>query len=353
MKKLLFFTFLVAFICCSGCSARGVADSQLREDLQPVLTEYLAEALRIDGTCIHDIEIVRSQKNDKQQTVYCDVSTSSNFYDLTLHLLLDYEYYDKGGWYLSSWEETDGMNYEIIQPDERLAKSILLQYLNRGDFCELSEDSMNLENSELTNDHKSAFYQFSINDKKDLFSFIGPVSLNLSINTEEPGQYWWSTGDDYDPTSIEKIPNIDGTWKAEWTHNWIDSSGETTESLDYALEVDIEDENVVDASLWVEGYCVKDWKSSYKTVYAEYSSDWPNLKCIYLDFDVDSILDNIDKSVPLPYYKVLFCFDPAESMYDLACLVRTDKRTLSSTLGTDATMPDIDSNNYISIHRIS
>ena len=90
MKKLLFFTFLVAFICCSGCSARGVADSQLREDLQPVLTEYLAEALRIDGTCIHDIEIVRSPKNDKQQTVYCDVSTSSNFYDLTLHLLLDY-----------------------------------------------------------------------------------------------------------------------------------------------------------------------------------------------------------------------------------------------------------------------
>ena len=91
-----------------------------------------------------------------------------------------------------------------------MAKSILLEYLNRGDFCELSEDSMNLENSELTNDHKSAFYQFSINDKKDLFSFIGPVSLNLSINTEEPGQYWWSTGDDYDPTSIEKIPNIDG-----------------------------------------------------------------------------------------------------------------------------------------------
>ena len=126
LKTVMFAILLSGLFCIlTACGApKPLQETQIKANLPDEVKSINIEAPYPDMDGIYEMDvksiaIEKRQTNDKSDVVYCTLELSSNLYHFTKHILLHYNYYDKGGWILDSWSYTaDSVSYIVILVSE-------------------------------------------------------------------------------------------------------------------------------------------------------------------------------------------------------------------------------------------
>lgn len=155
---------------------------------------------------INNFEIERQQNNEKNSIVFCKVSFGDLIYNYCKFLRLNYNYYDKGGWQLDSYEEYAQMEWSL----NSFPGTIKIDALSRAEerfeidaapsdyIADIVQQTEDLETATTTTSIK--VYEQHANG-----AYRGNYLLTYQFN----GETWTVTED---LSNIEFIWDIVGTW---------------------------------------------------------------------------------------------------------------------------------------------
>lgn len=111
----------------TACGQPKLKESQIKEDIQN--KEDMSEVwLNGETLTLEDVRIERRQSNEKSETVYCVVVTGNEKCWAESYYILQYTYFDQGGWYMEgSYEYQERAVYprcgiSLVEIEEQLQK---------------------------------------------------------------------------------------------------------------------------------------------------------------------------------------------------------------------------------------
>ena len=123
-KKMLIIVCSVLFaIILTGCSNNGKSEKEIASDLSD--SDYLP----VDGLVISDIDVFQRRTDTKDGTdlVYVKASGKAGSIEYQFSYLLNYLYFDKGGWILQSAEPYQMEEWSIDSVDETIVQKDVVE----------------------------------------------------------------------------------------------------------------------------------------------------------------------------------------------------------------------------------
>jgi len=103
MKKILTLVLLIVVIALTGCTESVESFNNIKKD--DTILEFLQENYGVTEITNITLEKRQTNKEKKQDIVYCNITSQNDTDRLNGNFLLRYNYYDKGGWVLESIKE--------------------------------------------------------------------------------------------------------------------------------------------------------------------------------------------------------------------------------------------------------
>lgn len=155
---------------------------------------------------ITNFEIERQQNNEKNSIVFCKVSFGDLIYNYCKFLRLNYNYYDKGGWHLDSYEEYAQMEWSLNSFPGTIKLDALSRAEERFEIDAAPSDSI-ADIVQQTEDLEAATTTTSIKIYEKHAN--GTYRGNYLLTYQFDGETWTVTEDQ---SNIEFIWDIVGTW---------------------------------------------------------------------------------------------------------------------------------------------
>lgn len=155
---------------------------------------------------INGFEIERQQDNDKNSIVFCKVSFGDLIYNYCKFLRLNYNYYEKGGWHLDSYEEYSPMEWSLnsfpgaikLDAFSRAAEKFEIDAAPSDYIADIVQQTDDLGSATTTASIK-------ISEKHANGTYCGNYLLTYQFD----GKNWTVSEDQSD---IEFVWDIVGTW---------------------------------------------------------------------------------------------------------------------------------------------
>lgn len=206
MKKIILF-FGASMLLCVLLTSCGIPKppeaNQISQDLSSEFKTLIVEnPFDLTNADVYDMDITtavdKRQTNEKEDTAYCLVQLTNEYYRITKYLKLNYIYYDKGGWILEDYSEYQDQKCEVLKcpfDAEEIAAVLSLDY-STVEFKEVDEYFPN----------GGVSFYFEVEDAHKNGSYQGTTSVDLNFD----GMKW-----NYEINSdqVEFIWDIEGTWR--------------------------------------------------------------------------------------------------------------------------------------------
>ena len=101
----------------AACAGKTKSEKDIAKDLSE------SDLLLAEGLKIENVEITqrKTDKKDKKDLIYADLSGSANGTAYTFSYILEYTYFDKGGWILQSAEPINTKSWHIDEVSDEVA----------------------------------------------------------------------------------------------------------------------------------------------------------------------------------------------------------------------------------------
>lgn len=206
------FVFLMGMVFfLTACGKPAPDEAQIKEDLPKearviyIDSGYGSEEIVLDVT---EINILKRQTNDKDDTVYCTIVMANDDYRYSANWVLTYNYYDQGGWILDDWYTEEETNPAEIIPltgvpettaDSMMSNSYAEYSLNERCWGEDSEYG-----------DKTTMFIYNVKSEALYCTMNGSVYLSYDFSNDGNYGEWYSTMQEAD---CSYDWNIDGIWK--------------------------------------------------------------------------------------------------------------------------------------------
>lgn len=198
----LFFCILVL----AGCSPKEKSVEEIKKDLMNHQGFYSTQSVSIDS-----LSIIKRQtdKKEKRDIVYVDVTASNHDIKCELSYELKYELYNEG-WILDDVNPYETGNWKITPlsaPDRKLADSIMGQQYNNWEYFDSSVDLAS----------KACTFYYNVNYNYAYLQQIREIAVTLRFN--EYSASWEKS--DIDTINTSGQWNLDGIWYPDGSY-WYD-----------------------------------------------------------------------------------------------------------------------------------
>lgn len=227
MKKnfVLLCTTLILLLMAFGCQDKAVNEKQIIENLpkdfvtmtieNPFTDEISDMQLTIDS-----LEIEKRQTNEKDDTIYCIVKLSNEYFEFTKYIRCYYVYYDKGGWILENWDYYQDETCKLIAnpfPDEKPfptdSEYDLFAYYYTINEC---------IDVQLDNENNCVKYTYNVEKEDPLLVKKGQADIIYSLVVEPKTTGWTISFDRTVDTSrmTGEWKDIIGVWSQGNSNTW-------------------------------------------------------------------------------------------------------------------------------------
>lgn len=224
--------------CQDSVPKEGQIKEDIPEDMRVIYVDsgFGEETITLDVT---EVNILKRQTNEKDDTVYCTVSMENADYKYTANWVLTYNYYDQGGWILDDWYADEESNTPEIIPLSGISTEIAEAEMNNFYF-----DSYSLQNEVFGGDSgsgyaKATYFDYAVEYTGEYCSYHGNVSLDYYFENDGNHGYWTCNILDYDDD-----------WEWDIRGKWECSTVETTGLDVYDFDVEVvgidEENNLID-----------------------------------------------------------------------------------------------------------
>lgn len=197
---------MMMFLLLCGCGVKEPTNEGLKDMIPDEVLSY-EYGSTVYTSSISSIEIERSKINDSIYTADCICKLTDDISNRTVYITLIAEYWDNGGWQLSSWEP---------YRDEDIVFSVPFDEMFLCEkFQSLGYNFENFTQTELIqSDPENVDVVYSLYDEHSNLTAIGEIYANCSLVTEEgyPKIYYWDII--VDESMVSCIWDIYGTWRA-------------------------------------------------------------------------------------------------------------------------------------------
>ncbi len=164
------------------------------------------------------LSIEKRQTNEKEDVAYCRIELSNEYLFVTRYVMLNYNYYDEGGWILDSWEDYQEPEYRLIASpfDEQDAK-LKWSY---------SYDNVSVEELKITGD-TTVRYTVKVEKKYANASDTGKLINSYTLRPLGGNRYSWE--ETTDTSGVTRKWNIVGMWSGTRSQNLRSMDGVTAE----------------------------------------------------------------------------------------------------------------------------
>lgn len=205
-KACLIFIVSVLLLVMSGCRPAPPNEERIKRTLPNEITklsvnnpfyEYEWESEYIeDNLDVLSVKIEKRQTNEKDDTAYCVIDLQNEFYHFTKYLILNYVYYDEGGWMLENWTTYREDAYEILKnPFEENAVERKMNFLEeepnaKAISCSLEGDTITYR----TQYKKKSTFCTEEGERIDTYTFNG-TSWISSCDISNVNRIWDISGE--------------------------------------------------------------------------------------------------------------------------------------------------------------
>lgn len=193
MKKvlllvLLSMTIIIIFV---GCSSNELTETQIQDDViaqQTIQNCYESDFIKMSEYKIIDFDITKRQTNkrDKEDIIYCDCTIENDYFQISLSLYLNYNYYDEGGWELDITNIISKEVAAISSPDSQLIldeikKNNYFHYTYNSEYGMIF-DYTNISVEKCDFDRASQTATINIYLQTDVLDLYGIYNLSFAEN---------------------------------------------------------------------------------------------------------------------------------------------------------------------------
>lgn len=219
---------LLGLVFLTGCGSKAPDTQTMKNDLpdEAISVEIDSISIPLD---IVSLKIEKQQINKKSSTAYCVVECKNDNYSCKKYVILNYNYYEKGGWILDSWDYFQGPECHVLT--DPFTKETIISELE-GKY---GIDGISFTDSNFDPVSETVTYQFDAKLDYRYVSRSGPITWTATF--EEDGSFFWNSV--VEDSGLVSKWNITGHW------SWEEPPGKQCELLIRTFDPD---------SMTAEGY---------------------------------------------------------------------------------------------------
>lgn len=179
-------------ICLSGCGIKAPNENDFKSMIPDEVLSYQYDG-EICRSQITELEIVRQQTGEKEDTADCRIVLEDENLTRTAFLTINSKYWDKGGWMMDTWERTKPEECECKSSDN--FDYSRFQY----DILEQGFDTVSVEPVDLGKDgHNGKVHQAQcfVSGDEEFLSYDGVIGCEARLVRRDDGEsaaYYWET----------------------------------------------------------------------------------------------------------------------------------------------------------------
>lgn len=141
----------------------------------------------------------QTNKNAKTDAAYCTVELENEYYNCVKHILLNYGYYDKGGWMLDKWTETEKPTCRVIANPFDPKRE-----MNDTDYI-----LKNVQEPEFSPDKGLVVLKYEVEEKRKNVTRTGVISCTYTFK-----DFSWKKSN-FDGSKLIDSWDVVGSWSYE------------------------------------------------------------------------------------------------------------------------------------------
>lgn len=281
--------------CQDSVPKEGQIKEDIPEDMRVIYVDsgFGEETITLDVT---EVNILKRQTNEKDDTVYCTVVMSNDDYEYTADWVLNYVYYDQGGWVLEGYtynEQSD--NSPILIPLTGVSQEVADSEMNCYYFDSFAlKEHVFEDESDGYYEYYHSYFDYEVEYSNTYCSYNGNVILDYYFQNDKNYGYWGYGDPQY---SDEFQWNVEGVWETTELNNLKDAIqvGRHEDTVKISIDsididngfVDVSVSNTYFSKTWV-------WYSGENSNYVEYATDGIVIADCYFDYGYDPMYNSAD-----------------------------------------------------------
>lgn len=275
--------------CQDSVPKEGQIKEDIPEDMRVIYVDsgFGEETITLDVT---EVNILKRQTNEKDDTVYCTVVMSNDNYEYTADWVLNYVYYDQGGWILEGYtynEQSD--NSPILIPLTGISQEIADAEMDCYYFDSFTlKEHVFEDESDGYYEYYHSYFDYEVEYSNTYCSYNGNVILDYYFQNDKNYGYWGYGDPQY---SDEFQWNVEGVWETTET-NEVSSLEEDTVKVNID-SIDM-DNGFIDVFVSNTYLDTMTWFEGEDGNYVEHATDGIVVADCYVDPGYDPMYNSAD-----------------------------------------------------------